>query len=183
MLQPSGSWTVRPSSIINSQKLEDKLLIYVSFILKKFILIFLKVWNCLICMYLCVRLSFCVYCHYSKTWTVIQGVHWCFVVQVVGGMTWCIETCNFDVDVDLLFQENLTIGQKMYVTILFLINCTYCHVAAPYHALYNCRQQKKHVHKYMHVQYNMKCPVEMCTAWCDPYQQLNYGTISLRVIP
>jgi hypothetical protein len=40
-------------------------------------------------------------------------------VQVVGGMTWCIETCNFDVDVDLLFQENLTIGQKMYVTILF----------------------------------------------------------------
>ena len=43
--------------------------------------------------------------------------------------------------------------------------------------------RKKHVHKYMHVQYNMKCPVEMCTAWCDPYQQLNYGTISLRVIP
>ncbi len=33
--------------------------------------------------------------------------------QVVGGMTWCITTCNFDVDVDLLFQENSTIGQKM----------------------------------------------------------------------
>lgn len=31
-------------------------------------------------------------------------------------MTWCIESCNFDVDVDLLFQENLTIGQKMYVS-------------------------------------------------------------------
>lgn len=29
-------------------------------------------------------------------------------------MTWCIKSCNFDVDVDLLFQENLTIGQKMY---------------------------------------------------------------------
>lgn len=33
--------------------------------------------------------------------------------QVVGGMTWCITTCNFDIDVDLLFQENSTIGQKM----------------------------------------------------------------------
>uniref|UniRef100_A0A8B7V058 Coiled-coil domain-containing protein 93 homolog n=1 Tax=Castor canadensis TaxID=51338 RepID=A0A8B7V058_CASCN len=32
--------------------------------------------------------------------------------KVVGGMTWCITTCNFDVDVDLLFQENSTIGQK-----------------------------------------------------------------------
>ncbi|KAK3568695.1 hypothetical protein QTP86_013454 [Hemibagrus guttatus] len=33
--------------------------------------------------------------------------------KVVGGMTWCITTCNFDIDVDLLFQENSTIGQKM----------------------------------------------------------------------
>jgi len=37
------------------------------------------------------------------------------VLQVVGGMTWCVTTCNFDIDVDLLFQENSTIGQKMYV--------------------------------------------------------------------
>lgn len=36
--------------------------------------------------------------------------------KVVGGMTWCIETCNFDVDVDLLFHENLTIGQKIALT-------------------------------------------------------------------
>ncbi|KAJ0070536.1 hypothetical protein NL108_014962, partial [Boleophthalmus pectinirostris] len=35
---------------------------------------------------------------------------------VVGGMTWCITTCNFDVDVDLLFQENSTIGQKIALT-------------------------------------------------------------------
>ncbi|KAM6177795.1 coiled-coil domain-containing protein 93 [Rhynchocyon petersi] len=33
--------------------------------------------------------------------------------KVVGGMTWCIVTCNFDIDVDLLFQENSTIGQKI----------------------------------------------------------------------
>ncbi|XP_071445829.1 coiled-coil domain-containing protein 93 isoform X2 [Hetaerina americana] len=36
--------------------------------------------------------------------------------KIVGGMTWCIETCNFDVDVDLLFQENLTIGQRIALT-------------------------------------------------------------------
>lgn len=33
--------------------------------------------------------------------------------KVVGGMTWCIESLNADVDVDLLFQENSTIGQQM----------------------------------------------------------------------
>ncbi|KAG7204854.1 hypothetical protein KM043_005254 [Ampulex compressa] len=36
--------------------------------------------------------------------------------KVIGGMTWCIESCNFDVDVDLLFRENLTIGQKISLT-------------------------------------------------------------------
>ena len=43
-----------------------------------------------------------------------------YVLQIVGGMTWCIETCNFEVDVDLLFNENLTIGQKMLVHLYFL---------------------------------------------------------------
>ncbi|RXM33986.1 Coiled-coil domain-containing protein 93 [Acipenser ruthenus] len=38
------------------------------------------------------------------------------LIQVVGGMTWCITTCNFDIDVDLLFQENSTIGQKIALT-------------------------------------------------------------------
>ena len=33
--------------------------------------------------------------------------------QVVGGMTWCITASNIEVDADLLFQENSTIGQKM----------------------------------------------------------------------
>ncbi|KAK2564769.1 Coiled-coil domain-containing protein 93 [Acropora cervicornis] len=36
--------------------------------------------------------------------------------KVVGGMTWCISVCDFDVDVDLLFQENSTIGQKIALT-------------------------------------------------------------------
>ncbi|XP_078320478.1 coiled-coil domain-containing protein 93-like isoform X3 [Crassostrea virginica] len=31
-------------------------------------------------------------------------------------MTWCITTCNIDIDVDLLFQENSTIGQKIALT-------------------------------------------------------------------
>lgn len=33
--------------------------------------------------------------------------------KIVGGITWCIEACDFEVDVDLLFHESLTIGQKM----------------------------------------------------------------------
>ena len=36
--------------------------------------------------------------------------------KVVGGMTWCITTCSYDVDVDLLFQENATIGQRIALT-------------------------------------------------------------------
>ena len=36
--------------------------------------------------------------------------------KIVGGMVWCIITCDFDVDVDLLFQENSTIGQKIALT-------------------------------------------------------------------
>ncbi|XP_061511339.1 coiled-coil domain-containing protein 93 isoform X1 [Anopheles gambiae] len=36
--------------------------------------------------------------------------------KIVGGMTWCIEACDYDVNVDLLFHENLTIGQKIALT-------------------------------------------------------------------
>ncbi|XP_055698550.1 coiled-coil domain-containing protein 93 isoform X2 [Phlebotomus papatasi] len=36
--------------------------------------------------------------------------------KIVGGMVWCMEACDFDVDVDLLFSENLTIGQKIALT-------------------------------------------------------------------
>ncbi|KAG4076761.1 hypothetical protein HA402_009107 [Bradysia odoriphaga] len=36
--------------------------------------------------------------------------------KIVGGMTWCIEASDFDVDVDLLFHENLSIGQKIALT-------------------------------------------------------------------
>lgn len=33
--------------------------------------------------------------------------------KLVGSMIWLIESCDFDVDVDILFHENLTIGTKM----------------------------------------------------------------------
>lgn len=36
--------------------------------------------------------------------------------KVVGGMVWCISVCSYDVDVDLLFQENSSIGQKIAMT-------------------------------------------------------------------
>ncbi|XP_076253337.1 coiled-coil domain-containing protein 93 isoform X1 [Rhynchophorus ferrugineus] len=50
--------------------------------------------------------------------------------KVVGGMVWCIESLNADVDVDLLFQENSTIGQKISLTekivvVLPKIKCPY----------------------------------------------------------
>ena len=52
---------------------------------------------------------------YNQGFTIVlfQTYNFCDVTQVVGGMTWCISTCSFDLDVDLLFQENSTIGQKM----------------------------------------------------------------------
>lgn len=38
-------------------------------------------------------------------------------VKVVGGMTWCIDTADIDLDVDLLFEDSLTTGQKMWADI------------------------------------------------------------------
>jgi hypothetical protein len=34
--------------------------------------------------------------------------------KVVGGMSWCITNCNEDLDIDLFFQEDSSIGQRMY---------------------------------------------------------------------
>lgn len=36
--------------------------------------------------------------------------------KIVGGMVWCMESCDHDVDVDLLFDENLSIGQQIALT-------------------------------------------------------------------
>lgn len=33
--------------------------------------------------------------------------------KVVGGLSWCLEGLSADLDVDILFQENATIGQQM----------------------------------------------------------------------
>ena len=48
--------------------------------------------------------------------------------KVVGGLCWCITSIGIDVDVDILFQENSTIGQRIalseaIVTTLRLLNC------------------------------------------------------------
>jgi hypothetical protein len=40
---------------------------------------------------------------------------------VVGGLAWSIQACNFTVDIDVLYQENASLGQKMYTKyILYL---------------------------------------------------------------
>uniref|UniRef100_A0A158Q8J2 Coiled-coil domain-containing protein 93 n=1 Tax=Elaeophora elaphi TaxID=1147741 RepID=A0A158Q8J2_9BILA len=36
--------------------------------------------------------------------------------RVVGGIVWCISSCNHTVDVDLFYSENATIGQKIALT-------------------------------------------------------------------
>eukprot|EP00039_Didymoeca_costata_P018754 m.334806 g.334806 ORF g.334806 m.334806 type:complete len:615 (+) comp17444_c0_seq1:141-1985(+) len=36
--------------------------------------------------------------------------------KIVGGMTWCITSSNEEVDVDILFEENASIGQRIAVT-------------------------------------------------------------------
>lgn len=48
--------------------------------------------------------------------------------KVVGGLCWCITSIGIDVDVDILFQENSTIGQRIalseaIVTTLRLLSC------------------------------------------------------------
>ncbi len=35
-------------------------------------------------------------------------------LQVVGGLAWTIQACNFTVDIDILYQENAILGQKLY---------------------------------------------------------------------
>ena len=34
--------------------------------------------------------------------------------KIAGGIAWCIRAANEDVDIDLLFQEGLRMGEKMY---------------------------------------------------------------------
>ena len=36
--------------------------------------------------------------------------------KVVGGLTWCVTNCAVDIDVDLLYQENSSIGKKIALT-------------------------------------------------------------------
>ena len=50
--------------------------------------------------------------------------------KVVGGLCWCITSIGIDVDVDILFQENSTIGQRIalseaIVATLRVLNCPY----------------------------------------------------------
>lgn len=48
--------------------------------------------------------------------------------KVVGGLVWCIEVCNVDIDIDLLFQEDLSIGKKISLTekIVAVVNQMEC---------------------------------------------------------
>lgn len=39
----------------------------------------------------------------------------CVFVQLVGGLCWCISSSGTAVDVDLFYDDELGLGQKMYV--------------------------------------------------------------------
>ena len=50
--------------------------------------------------------------------------------KIVGGLTWCVLNCAVDLDVDLLYQENSSIGKKIALTekivaVLPNMNCPY----------------------------------------------------------
>jgi hypothetical protein len=46
------------------------------------------------------------------------------MTQVVGGMAWSLMNSNVDADIDVIFTENSTIGQKMYCSWVFCCgNC------------------------------------------------------------
>ena len=36
------------------------------------------------------------------------------LIQVVGGMAWCLTSASVDVDFDVTFKENPSIGEKMF---------------------------------------------------------------------
>ncbi|XP_046918386.2 coiled-coil domain-containing protein 93 [Dermatophagoides farinae] len=44
----------------------------------------------------------------------IKGLH--NFDKIIGGMCWAIQMCNIDLDVDIFYQENLSIGQKISLT-------------------------------------------------------------------
>ena len=48
--------------------------------------------------------------------------------KVVGGLCWCITSIGIDVDVDILFQENSTIGQRIALSeaIIAALHCMGC---------------------------------------------------------
>lgn len=79
--------------------------------------------------------------------------------KVIGGMTWCIESCNFDVDVDLLFRENLTIGQKISLTekIVVMLPKMKC----PYHIEPHQIQGLDCIHIFPVIQWLIKRSMEM----------------------
>ncbi|NXP79771.1 CCD93 protein, partial [Ramphastos sulfuratus] len=78
--------------------------------------------------------------------------------KVVGGMTWCITTCNFDIDVDLLFQENSTIGQKIALTekIVSVLPKMKCPHRLEPHQI----QGLDFIHIFPVVQWLVKCAIE-----------------------
>ena len=62
--------------------------------------------------------------------------------QVLGGMTWCLTACNEEVDIDLFFQENANLGQKLYVDVFLMSYMMFifgCGIVDVYIWVWGCR--------------------------------------------
>uniref|UniRef100_A0A1B6BZX6 CCDC93 N-terminal domain-containing protein n=1 Tax=Clastoptera arizonana TaxID=38151 RepID=A0A1B6BZX6_9HEMI len=88
--------------------------------------------------------------------------------KVVGGMTWCIDSCDVDIDVDLLFQENLTIGQRISLTekivaVLPKLKCP--HRIEPHQI-----QGLDFIHIFPVIQWLIKHSIERRKEMCESYK-------------
>ena len=84
--------------------------------------------------------------------------------QIVGGMTWCITAANEDVDVDILFEENASIGKKIALTekIVEALPRLKCPLALEPHQI----QGLDHISIYPVVQWLVKKALETRCAPC-----------------
>jgi len=89
--------------------------------------------------------------------------------KIVGGLVWCLETCNFDVDVDLWYNDELTIGGKIALTekIVTVLNAQKCpHKIEPHQI-----QGSDFIHIFPVVQWLVKKAIETRQATGDTVRQ------------
>ena len=93
--------------------------------------------------------------------------------KIVGGLVWCIEVCNFDIDVDLLFQEDLSIGKKIALTekIVSVVKQMKCPFAIEPHQI----QGLDYIHIFPVIQWLVKKTIETRQSEGDKVRKFAVG--------